>query len=314
MGVAGGKTILIQGGEEKFWLEKADTKQLISVTGLNMPEITTPFPVWPLEEAFRELQSQYSLQQPQGEPLPAVPAEVGGEPVDIMLGIRYVKYYPQLKFSLNCGLGVYEAQFTAPGGAQGILGGPHKSWKNVYHLTQNMSPKIFFTHEMRAYCFESECLRTKLKDFQHYDASAVDNNIASLAEEEFDNSSADAVETQLDQLIEFGPASLDRQSSVPAFCAVTESIPANGMDSVPAFSFVDSSDEQCNNKHCAKHISHSGWTIPAHWDINIHLYTVRDDLEKYLELENCASELSYRCIKCRNCSDCRKSKALERRP
>ena len=413
MGVAGGKTILIKGGDERFWLDSTTPGQLFSITGLCMPEITTPFPVYPLMAAFEELQTNYKKDHPQGRTLPLVPKQIGGSSVAIMMGIRYVRYFPKLLYHLNCGLGIYEAQFKTPDGNLGVLGGPHKSWTDVYKSSQLMTPVIFFTQEMKAYRQECATLRHLIKDFQHWDGpfdfqhrdnpndfgrgTTVEENLdlAAIRHQEPVLSGPLTAETTVgrpagtevnttslptaDSLNEDyadGLLSLDTAVQLAEVNEYTDSLPSlatavqlakvdeytdglpslstevqlakveeytdgpcspattvelaearscpkvvqpvnESADSVNAskqkqYSFIQGDTDLCTNKHCKKHGEDGKWNVPAHWDVSSRLYTIKGDLERYLELENTGTELSYRCIKCRNCADCRKSECLEK--
>ena len=62
--------------------------------------------------------------------LTRIPDEVGGE-TDILLGIRYRKYFPKLIFELMSGLGIFESVFPSPCWARGVLGGPHKEFSKI---------------------------------------------------------------------------------------------------------------------------------------------------------------------------------------
>jgi hypothetical protein len=51
-----------------------------------------------------------------------------GQGVDILLGIRYLKYFPKQLFMLPSGLQVYRAVLKFKSGNQAIMGVPHKAW------------------------------------------------------------------------------------------------------------------------------------------------------------------------------------------
>ena len=42
-----------------------------------------------------------------------------------MIGIRYLRYYPEKTFELPTGLTIYESNFKNIDGTRGIVGGPH---------------------------------------------------------------------------------------------------------------------------------------------------------------------------------------------
>jgi len=76
--VAGGTTVKLEGGDERFWLELHGRNSKATITGLNIPTLTCPFPIWKLNDAFAELEQGYAVDHPDGEPLPSVPDEIGG--------------------------------------------------------------------------------------------------------------------------------------------------------------------------------------------------------------------------------------------
>ena len=86
---------------------------------------------------------------------------VGGRCVDIILGIRYLKYYPDLVYSLPSGLAVYKARLKSASGCQAVLGGPHAAWTRAAEQTQHMNPRVYFTKEARAWYVEEKWVSIK---------------------------------------------------------------------------------------------------------------------------------------------------------
>ena len=162
--VAGAKSILIPHGEEQFHLELEGKKQKATVTGLRMNNITAEFPLVQLAEAWRELQ-QAAGANTEMRSLTA-DAVVGGQPVDIILGIRYLKYYPQLVYSLPSGLAVYRARLKSASGCQAVLGGPHAAWTVAANQAQLMNPRVYLTAETRAWYVEQNWVRINEDKFK----------------------------------------------------------------------------------------------------------------------------------------------------
>jgi hypothetical protein len=133
--VASGQTITIPGGEERFSLPLSDGRTRCTITALVMPEVTSEFPVWELEEAYEDLDHEYQGWCPGGADLPRIPKRIGGRRVDIMLGIRYYQWFPQFRYQMRDGLSLHESQFICPEDESGILAGPHKSWKHIGETT-----------------------------------------------------------------------------------------------------------------------------------------------------------------------------------
>ena len=129
--VASGEILTIPGGEERFSIPLSEGSLRCTITALEMPEVTTPFPLWPLTEAKKELESNYKAWYPHGADLPKTPDKIGGARVDIMLGIRYFRFFPQVRYMMETGLSMYQSLFVSPNGEDGVLAGPHRSWKNI---------------------------------------------------------------------------------------------------------------------------------------------------------------------------------------
>ena len=151
--VAGAKSILIPYGEEQFHLELAEGKQKATVTGLRMANITAEFPLVELAEAWADLTGAAAAA---GQPLKNLEADlqIGGRCVDVILGIRYMKYYPELAYSLPSGLAVYKAKLKSASGHQAVLGGPHAAWTAAQARSQHMNPRAYLTMEARTWYVE----------------------------------------------------------------------------------------------------------------------------------------------------------------
>ena len=68
--------------------------------------------------------------------LPQLPQSVGGD-TDFMLGIKYLRYYPEKVFQLPSGLTIYRSWFQNADGTRGVGGGPHKMFTETeprYHM------------------------------------------------------------------------------------------------------------------------------------------------------------------------------------
>ena len=255
MSVAGAETILIKGGDERFWLVLSDqkSKTKATLTGLHMEEITCPFPLWNLQQAWSDVQAGYLLDYPDGPPLPLVNKEIGGVPVDVMIGIRYNRYFPELIYSLPSGLGIYKSKFASPNGNLGVLGGPHQAWRYSEDAAHILGPRSYLTAEARAYYAQGLVLRRNL------DVLSAEN-----------------------------PEILKNE---------------NELKPVP---------DSCVFLHCDKHSHDEGWMVPLTWSLEGTRYNIRTEEYRSSEIENLGTEITYRCIRCRNCNDCRKGEILEK--
>lgn len=67
---------------------------------------------------------------------PTVPKSIGGD-IDFMIGIKYLRYYPEKIFQLPSGLAIYKSVFENSPGGRGIIGGPHKVFTEIQSSYQN---------------------------------------------------------------------------------------------------------------------------------------------------------------------------------
>ena len=93
--------------------------------GIEVPRITTDFPMIDLQEATRELKSSTDDRKIQAL---TVPEQVGGH-VDVLLGIQYSAHFPKLVHSLESELGIYEVKLLASDPhVTAAIAGPHHSF------------------------------------------------------------------------------------------------------------------------------------------------------------------------------------------
>ena len=91
-----------------------DNEENATMSGDCLEKITATFPSYPLQgeveqdliQAFKETKKSISKQ------LPKLPKFVGGD-TDFMIGISYLRYYPEKIFELLTGLTIYESNLKA---------------------------------------------------------------------------------------------------------------------------------------------------------------------------------------------------------
>lgn len=254
--VAGGHTITIEGGDERFHLEIVNHDKKATITAIHMKDITSPFPIWDIQSAWDDIEREYKNQCIM-EQLPSLPKRVGGKSVDILLGIRYNQYFPVLMFTLPCGLGVYKSKFRSSMGHTGVLGGPHQAWVSAVNSSNHVGPHMYLTCEARAYCFQNQCLKQNLFDLIYSDDG----------EEE-------------DWLVQNKP-----------------------MEKTPTQFY-------CTSEHCSKH-KDDDWIIEHNWNLDDTIYSLREDESRFSQSQDIGSEITYRCVRCRNCPACRRGDVLE---
>ena len=63
--------------------------------------------------------------------IPRLPEKFGGE-TDIIVGVKYLKYFPKEIYKLPSGLTIYKAMFRNLNGSMGVVAGPHPSISNAW--------------------------------------------------------------------------------------------------------------------------------------------------------------------------------------
>ena len=120
----GDKKTVCQDGVYKISLPLEGGKEAV-MSGLCLDKVTGTFPVFPLGRVEDEIEEQHQHfgNVPTGK-LPRLPEKVGGE-TDIMIWIKYMKYFPKEIYHLPDDLAIYEAVFRNSDGSKGVAAGPH---------------------------------------------------------------------------------------------------------------------------------------------------------------------------------------------
>ena len=129
--VAGGQSIILDSGDERFYLPIDDGTRMATITGLRMKNITSTFPRWELREAWNMVNDEYTKKACGQDDLPRVANYIGGKPVDIMIGIRYLQYFPELVYTHSSGLQLLKSRFHSDPGFPGVLAGPSEWFKST---------------------------------------------------------------------------------------------------------------------------------------------------------------------------------------
>ena len=91
-----------------------------------------------LKLALKELKGQVEVDVRSGyisngkDPkyVPKLPVFVGGH-TDFMIGVKYLRYYPEKVFQLPFGLTIYKFQFENADGTKDVIGGPHRVFTEI---------------------------------------------------------------------------------------------------------------------------------------------------------------------------------------
>ena len=116
----------------------------ISLSGVCLEKITSRMPEYPIQEDAQDIQRSYSKSGGSNK-LPNLPSSIGGE-VDLMVGVKYLRYHPKLVYQLSSGLALYESPFNDAMGQRGVVGGPHRVFTKIH---QNQSFNSTVHHILR---------------------------------------------------------------------------------------------------------------------------------------------------------------------
>ena len=107
------------------------TGKSAKMTRVCLYQVTAKFPDYPLQgKVQKDIVVGYQLAGRDPRKLPRLPDSVGGD-TDLMLGIKYLKYYPEFVFRLPSGLTIYRSQFVSSDGSRGVVGGPHQVFTQI---------------------------------------------------------------------------------------------------------------------------------------------------------------------------------------
>ena len=107
----------------------------ITLTGACLSKITETLPTYPLQDVEKDINKAHKSSGGTCK-LPKLPASIGGD-VHMMIGIKYLRYHPTIKFQTSTGLTIYESKFNNTTGGRGVVGGPHKVFTSIHQLSQS---------------------------------------------------------------------------------------------------------------------------------------------------------------------------------
>ena len=86
--------------------------QMITLSGICIHQVTSDFPIYPLKDVENDIQQHYTSSGGTNS-LPRLPSAVGGE-IHLMVGVRYLRYYPKPVHQLPFGLTLFQSSFSNP--------------------------------------------------------------------------------------------------------------------------------------------------------------------------------------------------------
>ena len=103
------------------------------LTGVCLPKVTGDFPNYNLGDVEKDIRSRCN--DVGGHELvsclPKLPSSIKGGDVDLLIGSKYLRYFPVCIHKFDTGLGIYESVFKSTDGTRGVLNGPHKYFETL---------------------------------------------------------------------------------------------------------------------------------------------------------------------------------------
>ena len=213
------------------------------VSGLCLSKITSDFPKFDLHDVVTDVRDQCKKigGQELTSTLPRFPESAGGS-TDILLGSRYLRYFPKQVHEFDSGLGIFRSVFLGVDGARGVLNGPHKDFTQSTGGTHHFSASAYYLQPTIDYL--------RMKSLEH-SLPLVGGKIPSN----------------------------DYDVDVPVCCSYADPVESTESEENPCVCML------------AKRAPRN--------------------LKRFEDVEAAGTEITYRCVNCRNCKTCLKGPVNE---
>ena len=271
------------------------------LTGLSLPKITSDLPTFNLQNVGKDIKAAYSSTGGDVLSLPDLPDFVGGE-TDILLGSKFLKYFPKEIFQLESGLTLYESRFSSHDRSRGVVCGPHPDFTK---LDQAASQTAYFTdpvNKLRSgwkLLDEVPLLGTK----ESFDMAMIEQQGVCAGIDETPH----VCESETVEMVD----SHDGVDNAHVLSVGASSLPDmneifNGLGNYDDDCLDDEENEVCLDGsvdgYCCVH------------SVSSCVYAARRTpkcVRQFDEIERAGTEITYRCVDCRNCVKCKTSERVE---
>ena len=293
IGGVGGMTVEAT-GEYLVAMETVDCKAQL-LQGVTVPVITGDFPILDISSAASAVKADNKKNTKLRNC--KLPSQIGGS-VDCLIGIQYSQLLPKVVHMLPSGLAIYETKL-APHlkGFNYVLGGPHSSFDNMLATSGNATFLLNeFVSGLDRWRNSGPPSLTQYIMSKADISDAIDNNLITGDVREYKElvqHEAKEVESCLDELVVSScDSTIDTESIVPvqtfSSCAAAE---------LCNFSQV----AICTD--CGKHVLN---------DQALYEEEKLSRLKHILDKQECGLDVSYRCVRCRDCIDCKNSVKVDK--
>ena len=264
------------------------------VRGLTMKHVVGQMPRFSLARNLKQIQEEYKLNK-QLQQL-AVPDVLGGE-IDMILGSKYLKIYPEPIQVTPSGLTVSRSKFRSPGGKEAaVISGPVKFLNQIF---QSMNAKDCMD-SMKAMLLTLSTYRPTLEHFPRpaYIAGIIDDEIPGildmLEEDEtiVKNDCNQNKETKLD--LESNKLFLSTMLNPSILSHKVNSYTSHSTTMTSSTRTLPITD------------------LPSSESCPCCGVTVQSELQKFLDMQEAGLKTEFRCKQCRDCQNCRKGAGHEK--
>ena len=271
----------------------------VSVEGSSVKENTASFPMTNISVAQREIKanmpSNKELQKLNCSPC------IGGD-INILIGMLYLKYFPKAVHSLPNGLTIYSLRVKSHDGKiNAALGGPHSSFHQLGAHYGSMS--VVFAN-----------LSKQLENFRSYGPPSIQRSLISSEEvrflQELKPMEFFDINSNESEFLFQNPEKLSCEGDVfdgNTVLDVTE-IPEESLGNAAEEDYFSTGLDVVD--HCTISCNECGRQVMA-------LVKNEDDesisaLKRLQQAQQEGLDVSYRCLKCRDCTACKRSHDTER--
>ena len=250
----------------------------VTLSGVCMTKITSRLPVYPLAEVESDLQ-KWSANGSIPD-LPKLSSKVGGD-TDILIGSKYLRYFPKLIYEHESGLRVLESVFTSPCGSRGVVEGPHPSFSEVerqfFGNPVTFSQRSFFTDAV-------QIVRSRWRLGSDVPLLGLESDSRPCFDFPICCSRIDSVEKEIVSLPERWEEPPPGPVLQTAMFSQVEPLEDGSLYPIPA--------EGCSKCVCASR-------------------RPPKCVKQYDALESTGTEVTYRCVDCKECLKCKNGPRME---
>ena len=128
------------------------------LTGICLPKVTGDFPGYNLKNVENDIRSK--CENIGGaelvSKLPRLTSMMKGGDVDVLIGSKYLRYFPEKVHKFESGLGIFESVFISEDGTRGVLNGPHKLFETCANGKGNAHVGYHTTAIRNSWMIENE--------------------------------------------------------------------------------------------------------------------------------------------------------------